>query len=298
MNFLWTKIEWHGEAAAEITGASVKTGSLVLPSEAGGLPVRVVRKGAFAGWEGLREAELPDTVREIGDFAFQDCRNLRCLKLSCLTQEIGGGVLRGCTGFSLIELGGFADRPELFYPFRGLCGILSDSDAAFSALLHFPDGDARLYFPDRVNDFDEDTMARAIHPRIEGCGYPYRECVSRGRIDFRGYDILFPRAELDGLATASEAAFARLQYPYRLLDRMREMYRAFFREHAEEIVPRLVHAGDAARLSFLAQERLLSPAAVDAGLKPASEAGRADLCGILMDCAGKRSPSGAVQFEL
>lgn len=298
MNFLWRKIEWHGGEAAEVTGAAVRTGRIAVPEELDGLPVRRIGKGAFTGWDGLREAELPDSVREIGDFAFHGCRNLRRLALSCMTQEIGGGVLRECESLSLIEFGGFAVHPDLVHPYRGLCGFLSDSEAAFSVLLHFPDGDARLFFPDWVNDFDEDTMARAIHPRIEGCGYPYRECVSRDRIDFRGYDILFPRAVQDGTETASEAAFARLLWPYRLLERMEKTYRSYLLSHSEEVVPRLVADNDAERLSFLAREGLLSPPAVDAGLRLASAQGRAELCGILMDSAGQSGASGAEEFEL
>ena len=61
-----------------------------------------------------------------------------------------------------------------------------------------------------LNDFDEDTMARAIHPRIEGCGYAFREAVTRKGIDFHHYDRQLPRTEGDGWKVTGEVASARI----------------------------------------------------------------------------------------
>lgn len=285
MSLSWRQITWCGINAAEIAGAPSGTSRFSVPKTAGGLPVTRIGRSAFADHMELTGIVLPDSLRELGDFAFQGCRNLRYISFPCTVQEIGSGAFRECVNLRRIEIRNFAAFPQLIHPFRGLCSFLADTDAAVTVLLRLPDRSACLYFPDQVNDFDEDTMARAIHPRIEGCGYAYRAAVSQDALDFRGYDLLFPRARLDGVKTAAEIAFARLLCPYELKEPAAEAYRAFLKECAAQIVPQLVEEEDAERLAFLARENLLTPDAVDAGLRAASAAHKTELCGILMDGA-------------
>lgn len=299
MNFCY-ETEGAGEArGAVLIGAEGDFRILSIPERVGGLPVRSIARNAFAGRCGAEELRIPGSIAEIGEFAFHDCARLERLELTDYTTEIGSGAFRGCGALSLLVLrvkqGSFA----------GFKDILSDLDQAISAELWFPDGMARLFFPAFVNDFDEDTMARAIHPRIEGCGYIYRETVTRRRIDFRGYDRLFPRAVADGrgalgeCAPAVEIAFSRLQYPYQLSGEAEAQYQSHLRDHAEELVPELIHSRDVARLRLLAEQELLSSAAAAAGLRTAAEERQPELCGLLMEYGRGRSSAGkGTRFSL
>ena len=203
-------IRYHGEESAEITGYEGTAAFLRIPGELGGFPVRSIGRRAFSDRAETEELILPDNVRRIGDFAFYGCPKLKTLVLSDGVEEIGDGVIRSCG--SLREI-----RIRMRHgQFRAAKDLLADCDAAVRILFSLPDGEALLYFPAYLNDFDEDTMARAIHPRIEGCGYAFREAVTRKGIDFYHYDSQFPRTEGDGWKVIGEVALARIFRPYRL----------------------------------------------------------------------------------
>ena len=72
--------------------------------------------------------------------------------------------------------------------------LLADTDRR----LHFriePCG-LQLTFPAYVYNFVEDVEARVLHHKIEGSGYPYRECVTRKGVDLLAYDRLFAQVVL------------------------------------------------------------------------------------------------------
>ena len=103
--------------------------------------------------------------------------------------------------------------------------ILWGNEHNYGNMLLTTENDCDIIFA-YVNDFDEDTMARAIHPRIEGCGYAFREAVTRKGVDFHHYDSQFPRTEGDGWKVIGEVAAARILLPYRLSEEARRRYEA------------------------------------------------------------------------
>ncbi len=281
MRLLYEIIVRRGESCAEITGIEDVPSALSVPETLGAFPVRRIGKRAFSGCTALKELRLPESVAEIAEFALYGCSGLQRIQLTDRTEEIGSGAVQSCSALSLLEI--YASRNC----FAGLKDCLADTEAALRVLLHLPDGDALLCFPAFVNDFDEDTRARAIHPRIEGSGYSFRETVTRRRIDFQEYDGLFPRAMADGREIAAEIALARLRFPYRLSAAAAHQYEQCLPEFSEFLLPRLVRADDTAAVSFLSGRGLLSETAVTAGLKLASELRKTELCGILMAAAGE-----------
>lgn len=104
----------------------------------------------FYGCSGLERVELPPTVREIGDYAFAQCRSLKYISLASLTQlrrigtsafencesleavllpasleELGGAAFSGCTRLRRVDFApgfGLAALPD--HCFRG-CGSLT-----------------------------------------------------------------------------------------------------------------------------------------------------------------------------
>ncbi len=79
---------------------------LVIPAYIEGLPVTVIREGAFGEYyrgaslrsrgECLQKIELPQTVTEIGDYAFKRCLRLANIEFSDHVQEIGEGAFYKC----------------------------------------------------------------------------------------------------------------------------------------------------------------------------------------------------------
>lgn len=129
--------------------------------------------------------------------------------------------------------------------------ILSQTVQALRMQFILTEGRLELSFPSFYSYSVEDTLARAIHLKIDGCGYAYRECVMKHKIDTLSYDKLFSRAKGDGLEISTDIALARLMYPLRLYDSAKASYEEFVMENPGEIASYLINLNDKERLSFL-----------------------------------------------
>ena len=181
---------------------------------------------------------------------------------------------------------------------------------------------AALTFPSYADNYQEDTMARAIHEHIEGAGYATRQLVTRTGIDFQGYDRQFPRFTYDEPASAVNAAFGRLMHPYRLEPAFRAQYEDYLRAQSPTILPRMLrgereerfgHEGElrwipqdaprtAERLSFLVTHELILEEAIQPALDVCTEVQDITSAALLMDYNRKHfaaaSGSGPEIFEL
>lgn len=181
---------------------------------------------------------------------------------------------------------------------------------------------AALTFPSYADNYQEDTMARAIHEHIEGAGYATRQLVTRTGIDFQGYDRQFPRFTYDEPASAVNAAFGRLMHPYRLEPSFRAQYEDYLRAQSPTILPRMLrgereerfgHEGElrwipqdptrtAERLSFLVTHELILEEAIQPALDVCTEVQDITSAAVLMDYNRKHfaaaSSSGPEIFEL
>lgn len=181
---------------------------------------------------------------------------------------------------------------------------------------------AALTFPSYADNYQEDTMARAIHEHIEGAGYATRQLVTRTGIDFQGYDRQFPRFTYDEPASAVNAAFGRLMHPYRLEPAFRAQYEDYLRAQSPTILPRMLrgereerfgHEGElrwipqdptrtAERLNFLVTHELILEEAIQPALDVCTEVQDITSAALLMDYNRKHfaaaSSSGPEIFEL
>lgn len=224
---------------ASVTGYQGPVRTLFVPSETEEhIPVEEIGGRAFASRMDLEEVILPDSVRCIRSFAFYNCAHLHYIKLSDRVIDYYDGALRQCTELEEIELH-FHTAGSV----RLLKELIGDSDAVLPVTLYLPNGDrAALTFPSYADNYQEDTMARAIHEHIEGAGYATRQLVSRTEIDMQGYDRQFPRFTYDEPASAVNAAFGRLRMPWRLEAAYRTQYEQYLREESPTILPRLLRA--------------------------------------------------------
>lgn len=169
--------------------------------------------------------------------------------------------------------------------------LLADNDRKLRLLVHMPDGDFSLVFPEYLVDFQEDTFARAFHFRIEGGGYASRECITRKGIDFAAYDAGFYQATVDDRRVAAEVAFERLLYPYALREEHREQYEQYLRDAAGEVLPDLIRDGEEKKIGLLTERKLLEAGAVSDGIRIASEAGRSQICASLLSYQNTQFPA-------
>ena len=258
--------------------------ALTVPDSRDGKTVCRVARGAFRELSGVRTLDFASGIAEIGDFACYGMPDLISVSLSETLTEVGDAVFRACDALQSVH---YAAPQGNFYALRAL---LSEPEPAFRCELKLSDGEAELYFPSFQNEFDEDTMARAIHPRIEGCGYAFRECVTRREIDFFQYDRQFERAAAAEREVACRIAIGRLRSPYRLAEVRRKAYRDYLAaesETAAELTFRDWEAShDRARLiallTWLRREQLLSEEARRYALHEAGKAKLPELCAELM----------------
>jgi len=133
-----------------------------VPALIEGYPVTGVGKKAFLSRKNLRKITLPDTVKEIGDWAFAYCDGLMSVSLPGRRIQFGKAVFLECEALKRIEIRGDRgegrefqnkDIPELLaaavrvmdaYYLLDLSEVGSDEwlakwDARLRAILHAPD---------------------------------------------------------------------------------------------------------------------------------------------------------------
>ena len=308
------------------------------------IPVEEINNRAFASRDDIESVTLTDKVKKLRPYAFHNCHHLHYVKLTDSVWDYYDGALRQCQELQEIDI--TFNQPGSF---RLLKEIIGDSDAMIPVLIHFPvdeehlradevldklpertlrreevenpDGSisrrtmvtAALTFPSYADNYEEDTFSRAFHEHIEGSGYNTRQLVTRTEIDFSGYDRQFQRFTYDEPASAVNAAFGRLMYPWRLSDDYREQYREYLRSHSPEILPRLIqgqkaprfgHEGELIwipqdsrrtdeRIRFLVEEELISEEAIAPALEAASQEGAVLISAQLMDYQNRHFRSGA-----
>ena len=271
--------------------------ALTVPDSRDGKTVRRVARGAFRELSGVRTLDFAPGIAEIDDFACYGMPDLVSVTLSETLTEVGDAVFRACDALQSVH---YAAPQGNFYALRAL---LSEPEPAFRCELKLSDGEAELYFPSFQNEFDEDTMARAIHPRIEGCGYAFRECVTRREIDFFQYDRQFERAAAAEREAACRIAIWRLRSPYRLAEVRRKAYRDYLAaesETAAELAFRDYEVSrDRARLvaimTWLRREQLLSGEARRFALE---EAGKVKLVELSAELLQGREQKKSTDFSL
>jgi hypothetical protein len=89
--------------AATITKYTGTAPAPLIPSELGGKPVTVIATDAFRSNTTLITANIPDSVKEIGNSAFRGCTSLTVLSLNKVT-TIAGDAFNGCVLLASVTL--------------------------------------------------------------------------------------------------------------------------------------------------------------------------------------------------
>lgn len=251
---------------------------------------------AFSGRADLKKVVVPDSVEAIGDFAFYDCPELREIEITDRTVNLHHGVFRKCPKLSFFHIRFLDPQPS----FRIFKEILNELDSRIRFFLDIPMGQAELTFPSYEDGFQEDTMARAIHEKIEGCGYQYRQTVTREKLDFKAYDRLFSFAEYDTRETAARIAIGRLRYPAELRKDYRERYQEYLIRENTGVLRMLVEERDVECIRFLASQNLITEEALAKTLPLLARNGFSEYAAILMQYQGthfrKYNASSEEQF--
>ena len=276
MSYLYEhKKDRKGQEYIEITGYEGTIRHLSVPAIIEDLPVRSIGKSAFSGREDLFRVELPATIDTLGRYVFYNCKNLRSISLHDGVEDYYDGVIKQCQSLSEITLHQERDS------FSVMKELLADNDRRLTFTVE-PIG-LRLTFPAYVYDFVEDVEARVLHHKIEGSGYPYRECVTRKGVDLLVYDKLFSHVISDDYEAAIMVALNRLRYPIELEDAAKEQYAQYLEQNARVVLLKLIEQECDEEIRYLCEECLITKDALEDGLYEAADKKLSAITAILME---------------
>ncbi len=276
----------HGNKYIALTGYDGEISALIIPEEIDGLPVKEVCASAFSGRRDIVEVKLPDTIEILGRYAFYNCTGLKKIQLYDGVEDYYDGVIKQCRNLEEISI---VFRNDNYSVMRDM---LRDNDRKLRFNLQLKNGERfSLTFPAYVYDFVEDVEARVLHHKIEGAGYPYRECVTRKNIDLLTYDRLFKNVISDSTDTAAEIALDRLMYPYNLKDELSQEYNGYVLRKSEEILGYFLREKTKGSLDrrtteiidYMCKNRLITKEAVEMAIKITSEDGLTESCALFMN---------------
>ncbi|MCM1063997.1 MAG: leucine-rich repeat domain-containing protein [Eubacterium sp.] len=93
-----------GGRSVRITQFQGLASQVEVPERIQGMPVRSVDRKAFLSKKNLRRIWLPDTLEEIGDWAFAYCGNLAEIRIPCRAVRFGKAVFMECKGLKRISV--------------------------------------------------------------------------------------------------------------------------------------------------------------------------------------------------
>ena len=276
-----------------------------VPAQIEGMPVTVLapyifsqarrepdQKAAICGNQ-VKEIVLPDTVREIGNYAFYGCYYLEALTLSHRTHDIAGGAFTGCR-----HLKNLTFRMEQA---EGYCmkDVLSEVHHEMKVKLVYPNAVCTLLFPEYYEEAVENTPARQLETQFHGSGYSYRQCFQDGVFQFGEYDRLFQEAQnLESEDFCIELAVTRLMEKARLSQDAEGVYQSYLMEHRMSAAGWCIEFEQNETLEFLTgfidwQEEELSDLIEEANAK-----GRLEIQSVLMDYNHKHFGKKKKTFDL
>lgn len=241
----------------------------------------------------LEKVILPDTVTATGNLAFYNCMRLRELQIGSRLESIGSDAFMNCKNFhSLLVRCGIGTRCGVR---QILAQISSDMEVAFSGAEGI---EARVFFPEYYESYDEIAPAHLFGRNIEGEGFRARQCFKEGRIDLPAYDGIFVKAcGEESERTLGQMAEDRLCYPAELSDSRREQYEAYIRAHDIGIAVSRAKERNLESLHFLCRQNLLSLGAVTEAVLTCTRMEWAEGAAGLMQYKREAETAGKKRYE-
>lgn len=175
----------------------------------------------------VKEIILPDSLREINNYAFYGCFSLEKLTFSHKIESIGGGVFTGCHRLQTLCV---RMKDQKGYSLKNILGELHHE----IRLILTGEADERweLLIPEFYEEAVENTPARNVDMQFHGSGYAYRQCFRDGKLQYSEYDSCLVMADhLESRDFCIELCILRLTYPYELSETGRGNYISWLMEH-------------------------------------------------------------------
>lgn len=261
--------------------------------------VEEIKDYAFSECRSLNRIELPHKVKQIGNHAFYNCRHLETIKLPGGITTIGDGALKNCTQLKLITI---VINKNKNVTLKNCIPDLS-GDITIEMMYRSLEGDteetkAKVFFP-KDNVILSDFSTRLYMDVQYGVGNHYRQAIGLEGLDYKQYDALFSRAygEL-GKDLLITIAMNRLRYPYQLHEVEREAYRSYIVEHLKTVLTQVIKEERVEELQYLMKEGYIHEGNVELALELAYEMNKIECIGHLLELKHTWSDRRNIAFEL
>jgi len=288
-----------------VTISRVRTAGrdLVVPESIDDLPVTAIGAKAFAPHSDpdapdhrlIRSITLPDTLEQVGDYAFYNCSGLEKLCLSGRTRYWGASCLMNCRRLSRFELTVVDEvSPALWY-------FADELMTELDVTLHYEDGGtARLIFPEYTESYEEKPSV-FFDFRLNGAGLPYHHAFQQKRLDYGLFDGCweeFLRREFEP-DCALRLAFFRLFYPRGLSPRAGERYREYLAGQTGETLEWLMEERDSRGIEWFLKEFAVGQEVLRGALELARESRQTEATALLLERQHAAMPRGRTKtFDL
>lgn len=299
--------------SAEIIRCRGTVSKVVLPGQIAGYPVKKVAAYAFsakkekedtaalvyespedslfrdnerllAGDE-IEEVVFPDTVEEIGNYIFYNCKMLKKLEFTDSLVRLGSGAFTGCGNLELLKVHMKRGNKSCVKEILG--ELWQRMDVLFINESGGPQEElqsVKLVFPEHYEEAVENTPARILFTQHHGTGNNYRQCFYGREMDYRKYDGLFPLAAAqEKPEVLADMVFSRLVYPLGLTAEYGAVYEAYVRNHPKETARYLVEREQPKLLECMSQRGLWSRDCLEEAIGLAAEKGTAETLSFLMN---------------
>lgn len=205
------------ERGVTITGYEGKKLELYVPGEIEGKPVRAIAKKTFFNTAGLYRIYLPDTIEEIGDWAFAHCRDLEEVYIPRKEYTLGKAMFMECNNLKRICL----DDARGFGSLLAAVGGILDAGYLFQTTKVDDEEWLALWDARMLTILHEDDM--------EG----YTKLLLCGEEDYGSKENNLDFFLREKRKRKVRLAFLRLLYDKKLADANKEELRNYLKEHTK-----------------------------------------------------------------
>ena len=197
-----------------------------VPAQVEGKPVLAIEKKAFLSCKTIRTIRLPDTIGEIGDWAFAHAEQLRTIIIPHHAVLHGKELFLGCKRLKEIVLDG-PEKETALCASQGLWRML----AMAVTVLH----DYFLFDPMEVGSdmwmkrWDEKLLALVELDDLDG----FEELWTCGEEDYEGKDYDIKSYPVEKRKMKLRIVYFRLLHPYKLSNQLKENFMEYLRRYTK-----------------------------------------------------------------
>lgn len=228
----------------------------------------------------ITHISLPDSLTNIGDYAFYNCHYLVSIEFGKCLNQIGSDIFMNCRTLQKLYMKcSIFDKTSLR---RLLVQISWDVEVVFlgnnkSFFQKTTQIETVVFFPEYFEIYDEIVPAHVFGRQIIGGGFRARQCFVDSMINFPQYDAIFSKFCVEETGqTICHVSLCRLRYPVCLSKEAAELYKKYIYIYGNKLCQWLVNNKQLDVLSDLFHKQLLSQTAINTALVTAVNTGWAE----------------------